>query len=157
MEDGLGRKLATHKKYGLQSTALSVMSMLTISTRRNITLCCGLRQKTMYTAANVSSAAKLAEKGNKMPERPKVYISRSKQDYIFGQGFKFRLKNQVFIHRKKKTVMSFEFAEKYDLDVIRRILLRLQEKSKDGWTIHFVERPSTRFRKQLIEEFESGV
>ena len=85
-----------------------------------------------------------------MPERPKVYISRSKQDYIFGQGFKFRLKNRVFIHRKKKTVISFEFASKYGLDVIKKII-NLRERNKDGWTIHFVEKPTLRVRKQFIE------
>jgi len=106
-----------------------------------------------FIAISVDSAVKSVEKGNKMPERPKVYISRSKQDFLFGKGFKLMIKKSIFIHRKTKTVMSFEFAAKYDLDVIRRIL-RLREKNKDGWTIHFVGRPSSRFRKQLIEEFE---
>lgn len=106
-----------------------------------------------FTVTSVDSAAKLAEKGNKMPERPKVYISRSKQDFLFGKGFKFRLKERVFFHRKKKIVMSFEFASKYNLDVIHRVF-RLREKSKDGWTIHFIEKPSATLRKKLIKGFE---
>ena len=153
MEEGLGRNKVTHKKCGLQSIVLSVTLVLTLSTRRNITSCCGLHQKMMFTATSVDSAVKSAEKGNKMPERPKVYVSRSKQDFLFDKGFKLMIKYTIFIHRKTKTVMSFEFVAKYDLIVIRRIL-RLQEKSMDGWTIDFVGRPSTRFRKQLIEEFE---
>jgi len=102
---------------------------------------------------DVDSVVRSEEKGNKMPERPKVYISRPKQDFLFGKGFKLMIKKTIFIHRKTKTVMSFEFVAKYDLDVIHRIL-RLREKSKDGWTIHFVGKPSSTFRKQLIEEFE---
>lgn len=90
-----------------------------------------------------------------MPERPKVYISRSKQDFLYGQGFKFNLKRRVFIHRKEKVVMSFEFAARYDLDIIRRVF-NLREKSDDYWTLHFIGKPSPEFRKQLIERFENG-
>ncbi len=90
-----------------------------------------------------------------MPEPRKTYISRSKQDFLYGQGFKFNLRRRVFIHRKEKVVMSFEFASYYDLDIIRRVF-NLREKSDDYWTLHFMGELSPRFRKQLIEKFENG-
>lgn len=90
-----------------------------------------------------------------MPEPGRVYISRSKQDFLYGQGFKFNLRRRVFILRKEKIVMSFEFAAQYDLDIIKRVF-NLREKSDDYWTLHFIEKLSPRFRKQLIEKFENG-
>ena len=150
MEDELGRKKAIHKKYGLQSIALSVTWVLTISIRRNITLCCGLHQKMTFTVTSVDSVAKSEEKGNKMPEPPKSYVSRLKQDFIYSQGFKFNLRRRIFINRKKKTVISFEFASKHGLDTIKKII-NLREKSKDSWTIHFIEKLKPRVRKQFLE------
>ena len=90
-----------------------------------------------------------------MPEPPKTYISRSKQDFLYGQGFKFNLRRQIFILRKENIVMSFEFVANYDLDIIKRVF-NLREKSDDYWTLHFIERPSPRFRKQLIKAFKNG-
>ncbi len=90
-----------------------------------------------------------------MPEPGRVYISRSKQDFIYSQGFKFNLRRRVFINRKEKVVISFEFASKYGLDVIKRAMT-LREKSKDGWTIHFVGKPTPGFRKQFIKVLENG-
>ena len=90
-----------------------------------------------------------------MPEPPKTYISRLKQDSLFEQGFKFNLRRRIFINRKEKVVISFEFAAKHDLDVIKKIE-NLREKSIDGWTIHFVEKPTPIYRKQFIKRLENG-
>jgi hypothetical protein len=90
-----------------------------------------------------------------MPEPPKVYISRSKQDFLYGQGFKFNLRREIFILRKEKIVMSFEFVAAYDLDIIRRVF-NLREKSDDYWTLHFIGKLSPGFRKQLIKAFRDG-
>jgi len=90
-----------------------------------------------------------------MPEPRKTYISRLKQDFLFGQGFKFNLRRQIFILRKEKIVMSFEFVAAYDLDIIRRVF-NLREKSGDYWTLHFIDKPSPEFRKQLIKAFKDG-
>jgi hypothetical protein len=89
-----------------------------------------------------------------MPESPRVYISRPKQDYIYEQGFKFNLRRRIFIHRKEKVIMSFEFASKYDLDVIKRVLDLRDGNSEDGWTIHFISELSPRLRKQFIKAVE---
>jgi len=85
-----------------------------------------------------------------MPEPPKSYVSRLKQDFIYSRGFKFNLRRQIFINRKEKTVISFEFASKYGLDKIKKVV-DLREKSKDGWTIHFIEKLKPKIRKQFIE------
>ena len=88
-----------------------------------------------------------------MQEPRKTYISRLKQDFLFERGFKFNLRRQIFILRKEKIVMSFEFVAAYNLDIIKRVF-NLREKSGDYWTLHFIEKPSPKFRKQLIEKFE---
>jgi hypothetical protein len=90
-----------------------------------------------------------------MPEPGRVYISRSKQDFLYEQGFKFNLRRRIFILRKEKIVMSFEFAAKYDLDTIKRVF-NLREKSGDYWTLHFIGKLSPRFRKQFIKVLEDG-
>lgn len=90
-----------------------------------------------------------------MPEPPKTYVSRLKQDFLYGQGFLFNLRRRVFIHRKEKIVISFQFASRYDLGIIRRVF-NLRTKRSPYWTLHFLEQPSPEFRKQLIERFENG-
>jgi len=88
-----------------------------------------------------------------MPEPPKTYVSRAKQDFLYDQGFKFNLRRRVFIHRKEKIVISFQFASWYDLDIIRGVF-NLRTKRSPYWTLHFLEQPSPELRKQLIAKFE---
>ena len=107
----------------------------------------------MFTATSVDSAVKSAEKGNKMPERPKDYISNEKQELFWGEDFWPNLRRETLVNETKRIMVSFEYACKKSLEEIKAAV-ESPRKRFGGWTFYFLEKPSRYVRKQLIEEFE---
>jgi len=104
-----------------------------------------------FTATNVDSAVKSAEKGNKMPERPKDYISNEKQELLWAKGFCPELYRGLLVNEEKKVMFSFQYACKKSLEEIEAALNKPSKKF-GRWTFYFLEKPSRYVRKKLVEE-----
>lgn len=86
-----------------------------------------------------------------MPEPPKEYISNEKQELFWAAGFAPEFRKNLLVNDNKRLVVSFEFACKKSIEEIKKVT-KAPRKAFGKWTWFFLEEPSKKVKKRIIEE-----